>query len=660
MRHIYISFVFLVLLSCTNNKQKLVYEFDNLINYKGFPDYTYDRSTLSFSNKGSWFSYGLADDSVYINGFSGPFLMFQENGVWLSKCLSNIQINDGNGDNILNTHPFKTKQNSYLSHLEQEFHYDKLILKQTLLFQSKNTALILNEIINTQDEQQNIKPVVFGQVINPYLTLKIDSQDINIISSKSLVDGKITVDNTLIDEVSCNDSIYSITLKNAILKSNLSFSFVISHTFSYDNNKPLIYSVKEFKQILNQQTEIKSTQLESILNKIAKKWNTSSYKNLLVKTILTLQNNWRSPAENLVYSGCFPSYHYKWFHGYWAWDSWKHAVALVHFNEQLAKNQIEIMYNYQETNGFIPDCVYLNDSIEKNNYRNTKPPLSAWAIWNIFEETKDTTFLKELYPRVKKYHEWWYAFRDFDKDSLCEYGSTDGTLIAAKWESGMDNAIRFDTSSILKSNENAYSLNQESVDLNSYLYAEKIYLAHMAKILGYHNHIIALEREACVLKNKIQDQFWDDKTAWFYDTDIDGKSFIKVMGPEGWIPMWAEIATNEQAQRMKDNMMNSSKFLTKIPFPTVSADHPNFEPDGGYWRGPVWTDQAYFAVKGLRNYNYTNEANIATKMLIENAEGLLEKGPSIRENYNPLTGEGLESQNFSWSAAHYFLLLLEE
>ena len=38
----------------------------------------------------------------------------------------------------------------------------------------------------------------------------------------------------------------------------------------------------------------------------------------------------------------------------------------------------------------------------------------------------------------------------------------------------------------------------------------------------------------------------------------------------------------------------------------------------------------------------------------------LKKGTSIRENYQPITGEGLESENFSWSAGHYLLLLLNE
>jgi putative isomerase len=107
-------------------------------------------------------------------------------------------------------------------------------------------------------------------------------------------------------------------------------------------------------------------------------------------------------------------------------------------------------------------------------------------------------------------------------------------------------------------------------------------------------------------------------------------------------------------------MMDTEKFNTKVSFQTLSANHPKFKPNSGYWRRPTWLDQAYFGIKGLHNYGYFQEAKEATYKLIHNAEGILPKGKSIRENYNPITGEGLESENFSWSAAHYLLLLLNE
>ena len=149
----------------------------------------------------------------------------------------------------------------------------------------------------------------------------------------------------------------------------------------------------------------------------------------------------------------------------------------------MAKDQIRAIYDFQLDNGFIVDCIYRDTTIEKHNYRNTKPPLSAWAVWNIYKHDGDIDFVREMYPKIVKQHHWWYKFRDYDKDGVCEYGSSDGTLVAAKWESGMDNAVRFDKSKMVKSAQTVFSLNQESVDLNAYLYAEKLYLAKMAKVV---------------------------------------------------------------------------------------------------------------------------------------------------------------------------------
>ncbi len=414
------------------------------------------------------------------------------------------------------------------------------------------------------------------------------------------------------------------------------------------------------KNYLKEIIKIKTKELEAINDKLDVLWQDSIYKDLVTKTILTLQNNTRIAAGALKYSGIFPSYHYKWFLGFWAWDSWKHAVAVAHYKPKLAKDQIRAMYDFQMKNGFIPDCVYRDTTIEKHNYRNTKPPLSAWAVWKVYSQDNDTKFIKELYPKIVKQHYWWYKYRDYDKDGICEYGSTDGTLVAAKWESGMDNAVRFDNSRMVQSKKAAFSLNQESVDLNAYLYAEKKYLVQMAKVINATKDILLFETQAKTLKIKIQNQFYDKDTKWFYDTSIDGKKFIKVMGCEGWLPLWASVATQVQAKAVKDNMIKPLYFNTKVPFQTLSASHPKFKPNRGYWRGPNWLDQAYFGVRALHNYGYHKEAYAATRKLFHNADGVLTKGISIRENYQPLTGAGLESHNFSWSAAHYLLLLINK
>ena len=378
---------------------------------------------------------------------------------------------------------------------------------------------------------------------------------------------------------------------------------------------------------------------------------------LKTKSIQTLIYNWKTAAGELKHDGLFPSYLYKGFHGFWAWDSWKHAVALARFEPKLAKDQVLTMFDYQNEAGMIADCIFRDTLIEKHNWRDTKPPLATWSVHEIFEQTNDTAFVKHMFPKLLKYHQWWYANRDHDNNGLCEYGSTDGTRIAAAWESGMDNAVRFDEATMVKNNDGAWSLNQESVDLNAYLVSEKKLLVKLAKLVGNESSITDLEQEITVISETIDNEFFNVNENYYFDRSIENHQSINVVGPEGWLPLWANIASPEQAKAVKEKILDESVFNSKVPFPTLNISHKDFDPTNGYWRGPVWLDQAYFAIKGLENYRYYQEANQLKLKLVKNAEGLLDKGFPIRENYHPISGKGLNANHFSWSAAHLLLLI---
>ena len=323
----------------------------------------------------------------------------------------------------------------------------------------------------------------------------------------------------------------------------------------------------------------------------------------------------------------------------------------------------------------------------------------AWT-GDIYQQTGDKAFLEEMYPKLVSYHNWWYTNRDTDQNGIAEYGAMvddahyqmddDGNFItdengsrilnpeavieAAAWESGMDNAPRFDQEGsgegdigvLVFENKDAsgqvvgYSINQESVDLNAYLYAEKGFLKSMAEELGKTEDVERYETEAAYVRDYINTKMYDEETGYYYDlqTNQDGSEKKLLVnrgkGPEGWIPLWAKAATQAQADRVVENMMDEGKFNTFVPLGTVSKDNPSFQP-AKYWRGPVWLDQAMYGVEAMQNYGYKEEAQAMAYKIFDNCEGLLEDG-AIRENYNPETGEGLHTANFSWSASSFYSL----
>ncbi len=649
-------FTILLFFNCTKEEPKDYLKFSkNALNYQITPTDKFDKSGLMFSDQGAWFAYSFPNLESKISGFSGPFLMTQQNGIWSSASLTNLVIEN----NSWTSHT----TSSFNSHLEQTFTSDKLELKQELVFASGHTAMIKLTIKNISKSNQQLQYHFKNEkILADGLQFSSNNNQLIINSTKTDAIGHLIFPKEI--NIKSTDSTYVSDKISIELKPNEVKELTISQTFIFKeyswNHELKAIQKTNFKAVLNARKTEKNTQLKSLIENRKPQFSEDIYAEVLTKAHLTLQNNWRIPAGEIKHEGLFPSYHYKWFNGFWSWDSWKHAVGLSYYNTELAKKQMRLMFEFQLEDGFIVDCVFRDTTIEKHNYRDTKPPLSVWAVTKIYEKDKDVAFVKYMYPKLKLYHKWWYKNRDHDQDGLCEYGSTDGSLIAAKWESGMDNAIRFDNSKIVKNGEGAYSMDQESVDLNAYLYAEKIYLAQLAAVIQKNEDAQRFTNEAEALKTKIQTQFYDENDGWFYDTTLDGKAFIKGEGSEGWTALWANAATQKQAEAVKQKMMNPKKFYTKVPFQTMSADHEKFNPLKGYWRGPNWLDQAYFGVKSLRNYGFNQDADKATIQLLKGAEGVLGKGKSIRENYHPLTGKGLNAQNFSWSAAHIMMLLQKD
>jgi len=623
--------------------------FSNLIDVKNSPTSPGDEGLNAFFDLGSWMGFSFSDNET-TTGFSGPFILGLEHGLWLSNNFISLDLVDDNDHSLL-TNLKSSEQNYFPGELVNRLNFENIEITSSLFYASDRSVIISSNIVNNSDQKVCFSPKWKGEIFSEMGEFaRQNSTLITLLDKGQKMFIKPINDEVVVLEIDSNNYAFS---QNSICLTPQE-ARVFSIEIRYHPDQIGLSDDTKKTNVAGAMAD-KKKRWEKYLEITRNKSLTYEERLILTKSICTLINNWRSAAGELKHDGVFPSYHYKWFQGFWSWDSWKHAVALVKIDGELAKNQVRAMYDYQNDDGMIADCIFRDTSIEKHNWRDTKPPLSSWAIWEIYRQTQDTTFLNEMYPKLVRYHEWWYAFRDFDKDGLCEYGSTDGSLIAAKWESGMDNAIRFDQCKIVEGS--GYSLNTESVDLNSYLAKEKEYLSKMAKVLKRAEHT-QWEQEFNALSDRIRNDFYDEKSGYFYDIDAESGEFLSsALGPEGWTPLWCGIATKEQADKVVESMMDTTRFNTTVPLPTIDVSHPKFDPQNGYWRGPVWLDQLWFGVDGLHKYGYANEASLLKNKVINNCEGLSEVGMSIRENYHPLTGEGLNAEHFSWSAAHLILLI---
>lgn len=671
------------------NNEELRYKFKDLIDIKGIPvkaipDNNYEINP--FSDLGAWHAYHLPGikDTEYYGGFIGPLYIAQEYGVWLSKCFNKVKIEEGiTGEELRLSNCKEPEIIYYPGLLVQKYDMEIFKLELELRFVTNRTALVVTRINNKLNEELKIKLIWTGSLFDEFETklvstpmgIKVKFPDTSM-PWKAYTSRKMEYEIRYPFEVrtELKNNSYVIVVDDIVLKpkGECIINTTNTYTFTIEEKSKEDINICKILKDPNKYIAKNSSRWNKYLLS-ALKDNNSDYDTIIVKAVMTLITNWRSPAGAIKHDGIVPSMSYKWFNGIWAWDSWKQAVAAVNFAPDLAKNNIRAMFDYQKKDGMIVDAIFYNYKGDNWNERNSKPPLAAWAVWKIYEVTEDRSFLEEMYPDLVKYHYWWYSNRDNDKNGIIEYGASSDKLNdnkfeiiqAVAWESGMDNAIRFDVDYGVEVLENSddqgeilgYSLNQESVDLNSYLYAEKVFLANIADVLSKNADSQRYRSEAKFVKDFIEENMFDEDEGFYFDIDIvDKKPLVdRGKGSEGIVPLWAGVASKEHAQMVKKHVMRECEFNTKVPIPTVSKDNPRYNPVE-YWRGPVWLDQTYFAIEGLKKYGYEQDAISMARKLIKNAEGIKDEGISFRENYNPETGKGLNCTNFSWSAGMAYLI----
>ena len=604
------------------------YEFNNILDIAYTPD-TLTRCRGWFTDAGSWMGFTLPQKDHWVNGFCGPFSLDMNRRQWMAQSAVTVGYNDDANAVFTPDSTCYFPGELYLSASSEE---GKII--QRLNFLDASTALL--RIHSDAGKELSLTASQWGKEIQV-------QTDQNTVIARHPSGEIVALTFTPDVSVKGTDNNYQAKINGSEHDTYVAISF-------YTGEKELSAGLQKAQLALsNPQEGLKANKerWEGYLTKILRKDMKPEYDRIAVKAVVTLISNWRTHRGGLLHEGIVPSHAAYYFVGFWAWDTWRFSAALAKFDPELAKDNIRAMFDYQQPDGMIIDCIYTDPA--ENNARDSKPPLVSWAVDEIFTHTNDTAFISEMYPQLMAYYKWWYNKRDHNRNGMCEYGSTDGTLEAAAWESGMDNAIRFDDAKMLKNNgaEDAWSMDQESVDLNAYLALECKLLKKFASILG-------VTFDGPDYSSQVADYFFDKEKGFFFDRRLKDGSFIQEPGCEAYTPLWTEVATADQVKAMLPLLTDTAKFSTYIPFPTVAADNPKYNPRG-YWRGPIWLDQTYFAIRGLRNYGYNKMADEYTLQVFDRLQGLKEGAP-IHENYGTHTGELLKAPHFSWSSSHLLML----
>lgn len=315
------------------------------------------------------------------------------------------------------------------------------------------------------------------------------------------------------------------------------------------------------------------------------------------------------------------------FNGIWSWDHCFNAIALSYRQPEFAWEQFIAPFGYQNEDGALPD--YVNDREAVYNF--TKPPIHGWALLKLMERMSiGQEALREFYPRLKKWTEWWFRYRDDNRNGIPQYNHGN--------DSGWDNSTIFKEAGAV-----------ESPDLLSYLALQMEALSVIAEALDQEAEAGEWKRRSQELIGRLVSFFWDGNgfVAKRSDTGavINSASLILLM------PLL--LGSRLPADIVQKGATQLRSFLTAWGLGTERPDSSLFQ-ETGYWRGPIWAPPTLMMADGLRD---AGEHELSGELAVRFC-ALCQKG-GMAENFHPFTGEGLGDPAYSWTAS-VFLILAED
>lgn len=248
---------------------------------------------------------------------------------------------------------------------------------------------------------------------------------------------------------------------------------------------------------------------------------------------------------------------------------------------------LDNFYWKQRADGYI-QRVYFEENGEEVDVPTPEepvvnPPLFAWAEFRYVHMSGDTSRIIRVLPTLIQYFYW--------IETNCRSPYNPDLYYNTGLGSGMDNSPRPDIDQAVW------------VDFSAQQALAAKCIAELANRVGSEGIRQRFETNYKRIAKNIQRLCWDERKEFYFDrTRHDTLCRTKHVG--AFWTFLSGVATEDQSSHMIRHLRNPAEFWRQHLVPTLSADDPNYEPKGHYWRGSVWAPTNYMVVKGLESVGY--------------------------------------------------------
>lgn len=200
------------------------------------------------------------------------------------------------------------------------------------------------------------------------------------------------------------------------------------------------------------------------------------------------------------------------------WDSFFNGLLAIRSDPGTARDTIRGILAAATPEGYVPNIG--SDRSRGAPSNRSEPPVGAMSVWKMHECAPDIGFLAEVYPKLVKWHEWWFAInpstgkpnRDGNQNGLLEWGCDNGQVQDVKFESGIDDSPSFDEMEV---DPVTKTMRLDVVDLSALWAMDAEFLGKMAEALGKPVEARRFQQEVQAMNKKMNELLWDDQAGLY-------------------------------------------------------------------------------------------------------------------------------------------------
>ena len=377
----------------------------------------------------------------------------------------------------------------------------------------------------------------------------------------------------------------------------------------------------------------------------------------------------------------------------WNWDSAFVALGIATYDRTRAWREITSLIEGQWPDGMIPSIIFRSDDPDyfpgPSRWGKTlgpipstgisQPPVLASVVRKLTSAgtAQDIAQRAEVFDAIYAWHQWFHAARTVDGIVCTVHPWETGRDNCPEWNIGMDTMevapdlapyTRMDN----KHSDPKFRPSQEQYD-------KYLTIVHFGDRLGWDQrrltdegpflmadpniHFVLLRADkdlramaeslgrptdqidAWIAKGEAAtDYLWNDELQAFTARDVRSGRFSGGFSNCSALCFYADSGTPEQRAGTLANMERIAGKVDHM-LPSWDPDAPDFEAQR-YWCGPLWPQMNYMTALGLAEQG---ESEMASRVRDDLCRAIEKSG--FWECFNPLTGEGCVSAQFSWTAA---------